>query len=122
MYKRQAEHQTLRQRLRARLLARLAGRGEDAPGEAQLAAEALAGKQFTFGKNNKGLLPMVIAVMNDWYTRGVDGIAFRKEEGQLWMDWTESGQLQRVPLGLSLIHIWRTAARTLPRRRKRWCT
>ena len=94
-----AEHQTLRQRLRARLLARLAGRGEDAPGEAQLAAEALAGKQFTFGKNNKGLLPMVIAVMNDWYTRGVDGIAFRKEEGQLWMDWTESGQLQRVPLG-----------------------
>ncbi len=86
------------ERLRAALARWLLPRAA-APAEARLAADALAGRRFTFAKNDKGLLPVVLAIMNDWYTKGVEAVAFRREGDTLWMDWTESGSLQAVPLG-----------------------
>lgn len=86
-------------RLRAALLRWLAPAQQ--PGEEQLAAEALAGRAWEIEKNDKGLLPVVLSIMNDWYTKGVERVSFRRQADGLWMDWAESGAVQAVPLGFA---------------------
>lgn len=49
--------------------------------------------------NRAGLCPAIIACMEDWYTKGVERIAF-DTRGGLTVLWTESGVTHRLPVGL----------------------
>ncbi len=62
------------------------------------AGRLLDGKRYAFEKNKVGLLPVMIACMNDYYPKGLESISFRYESGALWLNWNETGAHQRVPL------------------------
>ncbi len=54
---------------------------------------------YTLCENRAGLIPVVIACMGDWYTKGVHQIGFEAGENSLTLFWTESGAMLRIPVG-----------------------
>lgn len=62
------------------------------------AGRLLDGKRYVFEKNKVGLMPVMIACMNDYYPKGLESVSFRYESGALWLNWNEAGAHQRVPL------------------------
>lgn len=69
------------------------------PATVDTACSLLEGHSFSFERNHAGLLPKIIAVMNDFYTAGVQTISFEREGETLVLCWTENNIVQKVPLG-----------------------
>ncbi|MEG2930937.1 MAG: serine hydrolase [Ruthenibacterium sp.] len=62
---------------------------------------ALAGCSYRFEQCKFGLLPIVLACMNDFYTKGLTHIAFAIEETRLTLLWTEGRATQHIPIGFA---------------------
>ena len=71
-----------------------------APSPIPDAARPLLAKHYTFAKNRAGLLPAVLGCMEDWYTRGVERVAFAQRGDALTLLWTEGDLEARIPIGL----------------------
>ncbi|MFR9214951.1 MAG: serine hydrolase domain-containing protein [Ruthenibacterium sp.] len=57
----------------------------------------LCGKTFRFGKNSASLLPMVTAVMNDYYPKGVESVRLEQADSSFRLLWEAPGESQCVP-------------------------
>lgn len=71
-----------------------------APSPIPDAARPLLARHYTFPKNRAGLLPAVLGCMEDWYTRGVERVAFAQRGDALTLLWTSGNMEARVPIGL----------------------
>lgn len=57
----------------------------------------LCGRTHRFGKNSASLLPMVTAVMNDYYPKGVESLRLEQADGGYCLMWEAQGESQCVP-------------------------
>lgn len=69
------------------------------PATVDTACTLLEGRHFTFERNQAGLLPRIIAVMNDFYSGGVQSISFSCQAETLVLSWVENGVVGKIPLG-----------------------
>lgn len=56
-------------------------------------------KVYQFPENRAGLIPIIIACMEDWYTKGIEQISFEAKDDSLTLLWKESGTVLRIPIG-----------------------
>ncbi len=56
-------------------------------------------KTYALCDNRASLIPVVIACMNDWYSKGIQNIGFEAGENTLTLFWTENGTVLRIPVG-----------------------
>lgn len=72
----------------------------DAPSLIPDAVRGALAREYPLHANRAGLVPTIVACMEDWYTKGVERVAFEQSGGGLTLLWRESGVLHRVPVGL----------------------
>ena len=55
-------------------------------------------KSYPLEANRASMVPTIAACMEDWYSGGVERVAFELSEGCLILFWHESGTVHRVPI------------------------
>lgn len=83
-------------RLRAALFA---PKRQPAPPHIPQALRPALAKRYTLEANRTGLVPTMIACMEDWYTAGAEQLAFEVHGDALTLLWRESGVTHRIPVG-----------------------
>lgn len=88
------------QRLRRALAPkRLQAATEPAPSSIPEAVRGALEKSYPLEANRASMVPTIAACMEDWYSGGVERVAFEPRGGGLTLLWTESGTVHRVPIG-----------------------
>ena len=59
----------------------------------------LDGKCYTFEENRCGLLPVIVACMEDWYPKGITSLHFTCESNIFYASFEVSGETQRLAVG-----------------------
>ena len=59
----------------------------------------LDGKRYTFAANRCGLLPVIIACMEDWYPKGITSLSFACENDVFYASFEVSGETHRFAIG-----------------------
>lgn len=86
----------------ARLRALLAAKKTppEAPPLIPKAVHGALAREYPLRANRAGLVPVIVACMEDWYTKGAERVAFERDGDRLTLLWRESGCEYRVPVGL----------------------
>lgn len=75
---------------------------EPAPSPIPQAVRGALEKSYSLEANRASMVPTIAACMEDWYSGGVERVAFELSGGSLTLLWHESGAVHRVPVGFDV--------------------
>jgi len=55
---------------------------------------------YHFGENNVGLLPVMLQMMDNNFTQGLEQLSFYEQDGKLHLRWTNTTMIWDIPIGL----------------------